>query len=366
MDAYQKSIKTIIADSGKDYVILKDSIFHKEGGGQPADRGRIGSQEILRYDGEKFYLKNNPFKKGEEATLSIDWDYRYDLMKAHTAEHLLFCSMKKIKPELEIEKISLSCNESSIFIKGTMTTEELIKSQRLANEKIREGLEITEELVKKEEVKDARIKLEKIREENARIISIGGYDKAACSGTHVASTKEIGFLIISGAKKESLNITKVSFITGEKALDYSIKSAALLNELTVLLNDSAEKLKQRIISVTEENAELKSGIRKLSDQVINLTALKPENGIIFQDFPEIETERLIKKASIESETNDVIFVNSNTVIVAGKNSDKIFEALKSELGITGGGREVKIGRIKNIDLNAVKKALNQAKVIIKN
>lgn len=354
MDNYQKSIKTKVIESNQDYVILKDSIFHKEGGGQPSDKGWIEKQEILKYDGEKFYIKNNNFEKNQEVTLSIDWDYRYNIMKAHTAEHLLFGSLKKINPSLEVEKIQLSENESKIFIKGQISYVDLIKAQELANEKIKEDLKITEEFLKKEKVLDARIKIDKIKGDTARIINIGNYDLAACSGTHLHSTKEIELIIVSGLKKESSIITQLSFLTGKKAIEYSIMNSAIINELCSELNENPERLKERMIALIEENKGLKNDFRKLSDELLESINFEKINGILIHEFNNIETEKLIKKAKKESEKNDLVFLNNNTIIVAGKNSNNIFENLKKDFVIQGGGKEIKMGQIKNSDIKNIK------------
>ncbi|MDD4353092.1 MAG: alanyl-tRNA editing protein [Candidatus Nanoarchaeia archaeon] len=361
MDSYLKSIKTIIIESLNDYVILKDSIFHKEGGGQPSDKGWIEKEEILKYDGTKFYLKNNIFKKNQEVTLSIDWDYRYELMKAHTAEHLLFGSLQKINSSFEIEKIQLSENESKIFVIGEINQKDLILAQIAANEKIKEDLKIKEEVVKKEDVTNTRIKIDKIKDEKVRIINIGNYDKAACSGTHLASTKEIEFIIIKDIKKESSKITQLIFLTGKKAINYAITSCAILTGLSNDLNENPQKLSQRIISINNENLLLKSTIRKLNNALLNSIKFEPVNGIIFYEFNGIESEKLIKKASQEAQNSNVVFINDNTIIIAGKNSENIFEELKKVFEIKGGGREIKIGKINNFDINKIKIALLRLK-----
>ncbi|MFA5333455.1 MAG: alanyl-tRNA editing protein [Candidatus Nanoarchaeia archaeon] len=359
MNDYQKSIKTVVTESKDDYVVLKDSIFHKEGGGQPSDKGFINNQEILRYDGKKFYLKNNIFKKNQEVTLFIDWDYRYSLMKAHTAEHLLFGSLKKMNPTLEIEKIQLSSNESKIFFKGTISLSDIIQSQLLANEKIKEGLEITEKFVKKEEVKDARIKADRIKDGTARIVSIGDYDHAACSGTHLKSTKEIGLIIVTGLKKDSSTITQLSFLTGSKAVEHSIKSSALMNELSCEFNEVPEKLKQRLSVLIDENKALKTDLRNLSDEFLKTANFTKINGIIFYESSYIETDKLIKKAYEESKQSNLVFLSNSTIIVAGKNSNDIFGRLKEEFEINGGGKEVKIGKIKNANAKNIKMKLSR-------
>jgi alanyl-tRNA synthetase len=361
MNSYEKSLSTIVIESSKDYVILKDSIFHKEGGGQPMDKGWIDGQEILGYDGEKFALKNNAFKKGQKVLLSIDWDYRYSLMKAHTAEHLLFGSLKNINPSLEVEKIQLSENESKIFIRGNVQYSDLVSAQILANEKIKEDLKIAEKMVKKEDAKDARIKIGRIKESSARIISIGDFDMAACIGTHLASTKEIGMLIVSGLKKESSNISQLSFLVGSKAIEHSIKSSALIAELSNGFNETFGKLKQRIMALLDENEGLKSDLRKLCGEFLDSVKLEAFNGIIFHEFRMADTGRLIKKASDESTKSDVVFLKGDTIIVAGKNSQDIFLKLKEKFGIIGGGREVKTGKIQKPDAEGIKKILFELK-----
>jgi alanyl-tRNA synthetase len=357
MNSYQKEIKTKVSESIDNYVVLNESIFHKEGGGQPSDKGWINKEKITKYDGTKFYLKNNIFKKNQEVILSINWEYRYELMKAHTAEHLLFGSLKKLNPNIEIEKIQLSEKESKIFIKGDVEFNDLIKAQILANEKINENLKINEEIVKKEDVKNARIKLDRIKDETARIIHIGNYDSAACNGTHLESTQEIILIAVIGLKKESSSITQLSFLTGKNAIEYFIKTSAFFNKLTNELNQIPEKLNERIHAILEDNKNLKNNLRKISDELLNSIAFEKINKTIFYKFESVETEKLIKKATEESKNNDVVFLKDNTLIIAGRHSHNIFEKLKTAFEIHGGGHEVKIGQIAKPDAKKIKEIL---------
>ncbi len=75
-------------DGELDYAVLDDTILYPEGGGQPADRGRLAGVAVVdvqRVDGEIRHLIESAASRGP-AELELDWDRRYDHMQQHTAE----------------------------------------------------------------------------------------------------------------------------------------------------------------------------------------------------------------------------------------------------------------------------------------
>ena len=94
-DGYQKEIQTKVTEcikSKKGYdVVLEDTCFYPEGGGQPADRGKLNEQEVLDVQEENgiiYHTVKNKIEVGTVVKGEIDWEYRFDLMQNHTAEHI--------------------------------------------------------------------------------------------------------------------------------------------------------------------------------------------------------------------------------------------------------------------------------------
>jgi alanyl-tRNA synthetase len=269
----------------------------------------------------------------------------YILAKAHTAEHLLAGSLKKINPSYEIIKIELSPSYSKLFVKGAPSFVELEKCQKLANEKIKEGLDVIESFQKKMEVKDARIRADRIKGDNARIISIGDFDRAACSGEHAKNTKEIGLVLITGFKKESQNVSQIIFAIGEIACKHAIKSSTILNELCYDLNENIENINKRISKDIAELGNSKNIHRKLSEEFFAKIIPKKFGKIFFINGGSADSKKAMQRMGDFKNDECAIILLNDSIIVGGKKSDQAFSAISSKFNIIGGGKDVKIGKI---------------------
>ena len=95
-DPYQQQMTVRVVavgeHEGQPMAVLDDTLIFPEGGGQPSDRGRLGSVEVVdavhHPDGVR-HLLAAPVAVGLETTLEVDWARRFDHMQQHTAQHLL-------------------------------------------------------------------------------------------------------------------------------------------------------------------------------------------------------------------------------------------------------------------------------------
>lgn len=94
-DAYLKEAKAKVLEVKDNALLLDQTIFYPTGGGQPHDRGWINGVEVLDVykdeEGNVWHVVKEleKFKPGDEVELKLDWEYRYKLMRIHSALHLL-------------------------------------------------------------------------------------------------------------------------------------------------------------------------------------------------------------------------------------------------------------------------------------
>lgn len=205
-NSYLKEVKAKVIAIEHDAVILDKTVFYPGGGGQPADEGKllflgyVARIAKVKCSGDNIlHWVHGPLPKvGQFVKCKLNWERRYQLMRTHTALHIL-CgviwrdfgaqvtggNMEPCKGRLDFELESMSSDfaekiESSI--NKEVTAERLIKVNVLPRE---EAFEIPD-LIR------TKINLLPQGIEEVRTIEIVGLDLQADGGTHVANTKEVG------------------------------------------------------------------------------------------------------------------------------------------------------------------------------
>ena len=201
-DPYLARFDATVEKVNGDWVALDRTAFFPGGGGQDTDAGWIGDLEVVevKEQGEIWHrVPEHAFEVGERVEAEIDWERRHDLMRGHTGEHLLFSTLSKINPELELVKIAITPQKKSFIVRGEMNWALLAVAQSEANEAIAAQLPISEMWVSKDSpiVQEIRVKVDRIHGDKVRIINIGDIDKAACAGVHVQNTRELKALLIT-------------------------------------------------------------------------------------------------------------------------------------------------------------------------
>ncbi len=212
-DAYLRECQASVSDVTDAGVILDRTVFYPGGGGQPNDTG-----VMLTADGSEFGVSNvsgrggvivhtvpeNSLSAGEPVTCRIDWDHRYQLMRTHTALHIL-CgvvfrdygalvtggNMTPLAGRMDFEFENMSA-ELTEEIEAAINVE--VAADRPIEVKILPRAEAfaIPDLI--------RTKISLLPEgiEEVRTININGLDLQADGGTHVASTGEVGHIKIVG------------------------------------------------------------------------------------------------------------------------------------------------------------------------
>lgn len=206
-DPYKKECEAKILDFGDNWIILDQTVFYAEGGGQLGDTGLIkaGQQEIQI---ENTIKENNlikhifnskfEFEIGDNVTCLIDWDRRYNLMKMHTSLHLL-CSLVNAK----VTGGSVGDGKGRLdFNLDFKPNKEELKDN--LNDLIQGNHDITiswisaQELDKNPDLVKTMSVLPPRTNGSIRMVRIGdNIDYQPCGGTHVKNTSEIGLVEIN-------------------------------------------------------------------------------------------------------------------------------------------------------------------------
>ena len=181
-------------------IILDQTIFFPEGGGQPSDRGTIGDAKVeyvRNSNGEIIHQTIGSLDKGQEVKLVIDWDWRYKYMKIHTAGHLIHdVLMGMVKNLIPLK----GGHGKKAFLEYTGNLDIAIKEnlESEVNRLLQQDLPVATHEVNFEELeKECPFLPANLPKDKAlRIIKIGSFSAMPDGGAHEESTKEIGRVFI--------------------------------------------------------------------------------------------------------------------------------------------------------------------------
>ena len=221
------------------YVVLDETIFYPEGGGQPADRGvlRFNGLEAKVVDVQRvgpviLHVIEGPAPNvGDTVEMVIDSERRLDLMRMHTGTHILLQSIRRIlgrhvwqagaQKDIPFSRIDVTHYRLP-------TPEEVRRIEELANGVVLRDIPVKAEFMPRNE---AEAKYGFIIYQggvvpggSVRIVRIGEgedmYDVEACGGTHLDSTSKVGLIKIVKVEKIQEGVVRFIFTTGRHALNY--------------------------------------------------------------------------------------------------------------------------------------------------
>jgi len=206
-DPYKKECEAKILDFGDNWIILDQTVFYAEGGGQLGDTGLIkaGQQEIQIENTVKendlikhIFNSKFDFEIGDNVTCIIDWDRRYKLMKMHTSLHLL-CSL--INAKVTGGSVGDGKGRLDFNLDFKPNKEELkdnLNNLIQGNHNITISWISAEELDKNPNLVKTMSVLPPRTNGSIRMVRIGdNIDYQPCGGTHVKNTSEIGLVEIN-------------------------------------------------------------------------------------------------------------------------------------------------------------------------
>ena len=254
-DVYKKEFtaKVLECRQGKKgyEVILDQTAFYPEGGGQPSDTGALNGVKVLHVSekGEEIIHElEAPLEEGVLAEGVIDWQKRYDNMQQHTGEHIFSGLVHK---HFGYDKVGfhMGTDEVPVDFNCVLTQEQLDELEDEANQLIYDNVPVKVFYPSKEELEELDYRSKKELTGLVRIVEIPGGDICACCGTHVETTGEVGLIKLRTMINYKGGV-RISMLCGRRALmDYrerlkdEIRISNLLSAKLALVPDAVEKMK---------------------------------------------------------------------------------------------------------------------------
>ena len=269
-------------------VILNQTPFYAESGGQVGDAGRLMGSDGLMIQvndtqkrlGDVFVhvgvVEAGTVRVGMAVAAEVDHARRGAVRAHHSATHLLHAALRHRLGNHVAQKGSLNAPDRLRFDVSQptpITREDLAVVEGEVNARIRENSEVRTRLMTPEAaVAEGAMALfgEKYGDE-VRVVSMGdgGYSVELCGGTHVRRTGDIGLFRVVGEGAVSAGVRRVEAVTGAAALASVLEGDRRLNEVASLLKASPAEVADRVTQLVEDRRRLE---RQVSDLQRKLAA----------------------------------------------------------------------------------------------
>lgn len=285
---FQASVIKRMEIEGKIGIILDQTCFYPEGGGQPSDLGELNDvqvTEVCKINNEIIHFVDNPLVS-DVVHGRVDRERRLDYMQQHTGQHILSQSLLKVGKS---NTVSVHFGDSYTAIETdseNITDETLKEVEKCANDIINQNVFVNLLWVDPEEVEQFHIRRPPPDVTKVRIVQIVDFDAAACGGLHVSRTGEVGLIKIIGQEKIR-GRTRIHAKIGERAFEDYTKKSELLRELGVMLTCGEDVMVKRIHDLNEQLKNAQREIIKLQSERLSGIAEKAlsqavqMNGILF-------------------------------------------------------------------------------------
>lgn len=286
----QKPVDELRADE-EGIAIFDQTPFYGESGGQIGDTGKIQGpntqadvldvQWIEKCAAHKVFIKLGSLKLGQEYELSIETQRRLDIMKNHTATHLLHAALRKVLGDHVKQSGSLVAGNYLRFdfthFSGVDKTT-LSKIEEMVNAEIKKNTPLAKRVMSKDAaVKEGAMAFfgEKYGDE-VRVVSIGDFSMELCGGTHLDNTGQIGLFKIISESSIQAGVRRIEAVTGRWAEDLRQKDSQELRDMEKEFTTTEEKLPARIKELGEKTLRLRN---KLQQSVLSRLRPSVEAGL---------------------------------------------------------------------------------------
>ena len=267
----------------KGEIILKDTVFYGEKGGQVGDSGIIRSNGgiFIVKDTQipfenlfihKGFVKEGKIKAGEAADIEVSNITRRDIRKNHTSTHLLQWALRNVFGDQLKQSGSFVSSDRFRFdysIYDTPSREQIEKVERLVNEKIQRDdpvrcFETTRDYA--QQLGTIALFDEKYGK-FVRMVETGDYSRELCGGLHVRRTGQIGLFIIISDSSIGANIRRIEAVTGMHAFNILKDKEGILESTAANLEVDIEKVPETVKKLKEENLKISEELRSLKIKI---------------------------------------------------------------------------------------------------
>ena len=259
-------------------VILDETSFYAESGGQDSDAGLIVGDgvelEVLDVQrpvkgliSHRALVRAGVIAIDQKVTTQVDQQWRIGARQAHSGTHVVHAALRQVLGDTALQ--SGSYNKPG-FLRldfswaQALSSETKSEIEEVTNLAIREDLRVTAQQMTLPEAKKwgAVALFGETYDETVRVVEIGGpWSRELCGGTHVSHSSQIGMVSLLGESSVGSGSRRIEALVGIEAFRALSVERALVSRLSELLKTPRESLEEKATNLVEE---LKTATRKLS------------------------------------------------------------------------------------------------------
>lgn len=352
--AFDADVISCISNDSGWRIVLNQTAFFPEGGGQASDTGILGEFHVLdvqEEDGQIVHYTDGSLPVGASVRGVLDWEKRFRRMQEHTGEHILSGLVHKLYGYRNVG-FHLGDETVTMDYDGELSPEQISKLELLANEAVWKNVPVTAEYPSPERLSALEYRSKLDLTENVRIVTIEGYDVCACCAPHVSHTGEIGAIKVVDSMRHRGGV-RLTILCGSDALRQYQMLFREAAELSNLLNAPKDQLVPAVERLFNERDGLESALHareeKLNALRVQAMPAKGKNIVLIDAFDDPDAMRELVNIGMERASGVcAAFSGSDTegyrYIIGSKTLDlrSLAREINTALNGRGGGKPAMI------------------------
>ena len=366
-----------LATDAEGLIVLDETPFYAESGGQVGDLGRIswsgGEFQVtdVRYLAHKVIahfgrVVSGAPKLGDSAECVVDISNRLATAANHSATHLLHSALREVLGDHVQQKGSMVNAEHLRFDFShgeAVSSADIDKIEGIVNHQIRINSDVNTRVMNIDDAREegAAALFGERYEDDVRVVGMGEFSLELCGGTHVSRTGDIGAFRLIAESGIAAGVRRLEALTGEAARMYGVNESDTLSRISTLLKTGRSDVEDRAVSLVGRVRELERKIEQLQGQLATggsgqdpVAEAVDVNGVKLlikrYDDTEIKGLRTILDRLRDRVTSGIIviggakdgkaslLVSVSKDLVDRYNAGKLVSALAAMVGGKGGGR----------------------------
>lgn len=245
-------------------IVLDQTAFFPEGGGQAGDTGWIDGIEVTdtqEKEGVIFHFCKAPLEVGQEVFGKLDFSVRFDKMQQHTGEHILSGIVCAAYGYHNVG-FHLGAEFTTMDFDGELSSEQLLEAEEKTNQAIFSNASVFTSFPTKEELKTMEYRSKIEIEGQVRIVEILGIDRCACCAPHVKTTAEVGLLKILSCERHRGGC-RLTIACGMRAWKEHCKKQEVVGKLSAELSAKPESILDAVENLKRQQQKLREQLNEI-------------------------------------------------------------------------------------------------------